>query len=40
MAESVNIVEGPELAREFRLRDQAFEVPGTDGITVTTYAIL
>lgn len=33
-------VEGPELAKEFRLRDQAFEVPGTDGITVTTYAIL
>lgn len=33
-------VDGPELAKEFRLRDQAFEVPGTDGITVTTYAIL
>ena len=32
--------EGPELVREFRLHDQAFEVPGTDGITVTTYAIL
>jgi len=33
-------VDGPELAKEFQLRDQAFEVPGTDGITVTTYAIL
>jgi class 3 adenylate cyclase len=32
--------EGPELVREFRLHDQAFEIPGTDGITVTTYAIL
>jgi len=33
-------VDGPELAKEFQLRDQGFEVPGTDGITVTTYAIL
>jgi class 3 adenylate cyclase len=33
-------MDGPGLAKEFRLRDQAFEVPGTDGISVTTYAIL
>lgn len=28
------------LADEFHLLEQSFEVPGTDGITVTTYAIL
>lgn len=32
--------EGSALAGEFRLLDPAFEVPGTDGITVTTYGIV
>jgi hypothetical protein len=32
--------EGSALADRFRLHEQAFDVPGTDGITVTTYAIL
>jgi class 3 adenylate cyclase len=32
--------EGSALADRFQLHEQAFDVPGTDGITVTTYAIL
>jgi class 3 adenylate cyclase len=32
--------EGSDLAEKFRLREESFEVPGSDGITVTTYAIL
>lgn len=32
--------EGSPLADQFRLHQRVFEVPGTDGITVTTYAIL
>jgi class 3 adenylate cyclase len=32
--------EGSDLAETFRLHEAAFEVPGSDGITVTTYAIL
>lgn len=31
--------EGADLAARFRLVDPAFEVPGTDGLTVATYAI-
>ena len=31
--------EMPELARDFRLLDPIFEVPATDGITVTTWAL-
>lgn len=31
--------EAPALAQQFTLLESAFEVPGTDGITVTTYVI-
>jgi class 3 adenylate cyclase len=31
--------ETPALAEQFRLLDQAFEIPGGDGMTVTVYAL-
>jgi hypothetical protein len=31
--------ETPELAREFRPLDAAFEVPGADGLTVATWTL-
>jgi len=31
--------EGSVLAEEFRLHEEAFEVPGSDGISVTTYIV-